>query len=396
MKEAFLSAETVHRTLSRALERGGDFADVFAEVTSRVNLTLSEDRIKEIMASTDRGTGVRVVAGNATGYSFTESFEDGAVLEAASTASSASREGTGTVLAPLSKLRERPVPVLTAAPQSVPLEEKVLLLRRVNAAARAVDPAVTNVRITYWEVDRAFEVGNAEGTHARDRSQLVNLSVMVTARRGEVRRNGVQMRGGPIDFGVLENEGESIGRGAAEGAIRMLDARSAPAGKMPVVLCNGAGGGGVVFHEACGHALESDAILQGASIYSGKRGQRIGSPLVNLYDDGTREGMPGGFRFDDEGSVPERTALIVEGELCGYMCDLAGARALGDPPTGNGRRESFRHPPLPRMRCTYLGSGKDDPKDLISSVEDGIYVAKISGGGGEMSGAGFLFSAMEA
>lgn len=396
MTDAFLNEDVIRRALAKALAGGGDFADLYAETVSRVHIVLSEDKIREMTASSDKGTGLCVRSGDSTGYSFAESFADEAVLKAASAASQAASEGAGKTPAPLGPVRWKAPPALETPPASVALEEKVALVRAVNTAARGVDPAVKNVQVVYQEIDQAFEVANSLGTRARDGHRYANLTALVTAVGGDRRQVGFDGFGGPVEFSAIREEAAAVGRAAAEMAIRMLEAKPAPSGTMPVVLCNGRGGGAVLFHEACGHALESDFVVRGQSIFAGKRGTKIGSPLVNLHDDGTREDLPGGLRFDDEGTEARHTPLIVEGELVGYLCDLAGAKALGLEPTGNGRRQSFRHPAQPRMRCTYLAAGEADPEDLIAEVDRGVYVAQIGGGAGEMSGAGFVFSALEA
>jgi TldD protein len=396
MADPYVADDIVEQALAAALRNGGDFADLYAERVSSVHIVLSEDIIKEMTSSSDRGAGVRVRSGESTGYSFAESFEGPAVLEAARAASAAAFEESGTTPAPLKPVQEKPVPALETPPSRAPLEQKVRIVRDVNTEARGVDAAVKNVQAIYQEFDQAFEVANSEGTRARDGRKYANLTAVVTAVRGDKRHIGFRSIGGPVEFKSLQEQARTAGREAAQMALRMLDAQPAPAGQMPVVLCNGRGGGAVLFHEACGHALESDTIVQGASIFAGKRGTRIGSDFVNLYDDGTLDRLSGGIRFDDEGTPSQKTPLIESGTLVGYMCDLAGAKALGLDPTGNGRRQSFRHPAQPRMRVTCLAPGEASPEDLISEIDQGVYVAQIGGGGGEMSGSGFVFSALEA
>jgi TldD protein len=188
---------------------------------------------------------------------------------------------------------------------------------------------------------------------------------------------------------------EEVAREAAEGAVRLLDAIPAPAGPMPVVLGPGHGMTGVLIHEACGHALESDFIMKGNSIYAGKVGQKVASPLVNVVDDATLEGEMGWVPFDDEGNDGRRNVLIRNGMLEGYMCDRIGAKALGVAPTGNGRRESFEYAPLPRMTTTFIAPGTSDPGELLTGIRRGLYVARIGGGAGDLSGAGFTFGVDE-
>ncbi len=396
MDTSFPPEEVFAKALRKALSRGGDFADVYSETSANSRIVLSEGIVKDISSSSDRGTGIRVLFGDATGYSFAETFDEGAVLDAAGMAASlASEGGGGGRVEPPGPLREKPRPVIETPPSEVPLETKVALVRRMDEAARAASPAVRNVHVVFIESSQEWALANAEGVRARDGRRLVNIAVYATAVKDGVRRQGFKSFAGPLDFGEIEREGEALGREAAEMAVRMLSARPAPSGKMPVVLCNGIGGGGVLFHESCGHALESDVIVQGQSIFAGKLGRKIASPLVSLTDDGTLERLSGGFRFDDEGTPAQKTPLIVEGVLVGYMCDRKGAKTLGLNPTGSGRRQSFRYPPIPRMRCTYLSPGREKPEDLVKAVDRGVYIARIGGGAGEMSGAGFVFSAVE-
>ncbi|MCU0723550.1 MAG: TldD/PmbA family protein [Planctomycetes bacterium] len=396
MDRGFPDEDTMRGALEAALRAGGDFADAFAETVSRSRISLTEGQVKVIHASSDRGTGVRVLAGEATGYSFAESFEEASVLAAAARAAGLAREGSGTRVAPPGPLREKTRTAPASPPSAVPLEAKVALVRRVDEAARAVDPAVVNVQVGYGEIDQEWRLANSEGVRARDGRRIVHVGASATAVRGDARRQGYESVSGPMGFAELEAQAEAIGRAAAEMAVRMLAARPAPAGRMPVVLGNGLDGCGILFHESCGHALESDGVIQGQSVFAGKLGKKVASPLVTLVDDGTLEHLSGGFRFDEEGTPAQRTTLIAGGELVGYLCDLKGARTLRLDPTGNGRRESFRHPPIPRMRCTFLAAGTGKPEALIAGVDRGLYVARIGGGAGEMSGAGFVFSAMEA
>ncbi len=395
MDESFPDPEVLSVAVQKALSRGGDFADVFAETVSRSRIVLSENQVKEIASSSDRGTGVRVVSGEATGYSFAESFEEEAVLRAAARASATAREGAPGQPAPLRAAEIQRAPALETPPGEVALEKKVALVRRVNEEARSAGDEVKNVQVVFMEYAQDWRLTGSGGVQAGDGRRLTDLVAVVTAVRDGNRRTGIESLGGPLSFEALDAKAEAIGREAAGMARRMLSAEPAPAGKMPVVLCNGTGGGGVLFHEACGHALESDAIVQGQSIFEGKRGSRVASPQVTLIDDGLEDGLSGTIRFDDEGTPAQKTVLIEGGTLEGYLCDLQGAGALGLAPTGNGRRQSFRFPPIPRMRNTYLAPGKATKEDLIGSVDRGVYVAQIGGGAGEMSGAGFVFSALE-
>jgi len=383
------------RVLARTLEAGGDSADLFFERSVKTTYRFEENRVKPIALDVEKGVGVRAVRGTTVGYAYAHDPAPAALEEAGSAARAIVR---GEARAARVELAGRAVYPhrYSIPPAQVARSEKVELLRRANDAARAVSPEIQQVTVSLREWIQEVAILESGGRWAEEERVLIELYVVATARRGDRIEQMQASRSGRRGFELFSaTRPEDVGRQAAEGAVRLLDAIPAPAGAMPVVLGPGDGMTGVLIHEACGHALEADFIMKGNSIYAGKLGQKVASDLVTVIDDATLEGEMGALAFDDEAVDGQRTVLIRNGVLEGYMCDRIGARALGVAPTGNGRRESFHYPPLPRMTCTFVAPGTSDPADLTQGIRRGLYVARMGGGAGDLSGAGFTFAVDE-
>jgi TldD protein len=270
---------------------------------------------------------------------------------------------------------------------------KADLLRACNERARAAGPEVAQVRIGYGESRRQVEVFRSDGRAAADDRTRVRLSAQVVARRDDRVETGSDTRGGHAGWELLEDDPEAVADKAARRALTLLDAVDAPTGRLPVVVGNGFGG--VLLHEAVGHGLEADAVQKDASVYAGRLGDQLAEPFVTAYDDGSRPGAWGSDGIDDEGTPTRRTTVIEGGRLSSYLYDLLRARKDGVESTGNGRRESFRHLPIPRMTNTFFAPGDATPDDLISGVERGLYAVSFGGGQVEPATGDFVFGVSE-
>ncbi len=284
-------------------------------------------------------------------------------------------------------------PVLLA-PGDVDVARKAALVHAADDEARAAGPDVAQVIAGYADARQDVLIVNSLGEVVRDTRTRTRLSVQVVARRDGVIQTGHETAGASSGFELLDEATVlDVARSAANRALVMLDARPAPAGTMPVVVANGFGG--VLFHEACGHGLEADAVSKGASIYAGKMGERVAAPIVSAYDDGTLPNGWGSQAFDDEGVPTQRTELIRDGRLTGYLYDRLRARQLGAAPSGNGRRQSFRHVPIPRMTTTFIAPGDASPDDIVAATPHGFYAKSFAGGQVEPASGDFVFGVAE-
>jgi TldD protein len=391
-----IDSRTAERLLGAALASGGDRADLYFEYRSGADISFEEGRVRTVGRAVVLGLGVRVVRGDASGYAYTEELSEGRMLEAARTAGQIAAGGGA----------PRPVALVThALPSFYPVrelsldrpgDEKVALLRRADAAARESDPRIVRVEAGFAEGWSDVLIATSDGTLARDRQPMVRFGVHVVAEENDQRqsgRSGIAKRRGLDLFAEPGATPEEHGREAARLAIAMLHAEEAPAGPLEVVLA--AGESGILLHEAVGHGLEADFNRKKTSNYSGQIGRPVASPLCTVVDDATIPGARGSINVDDEGVPGARNVLIENGVLVGYMQDRISARHFGVGPTGNGRRESFRHPPLPRMTNTMLLAGPDDPDDILRSVKHGVYAKRFSGGQVNISNGDFVFALTE-
>jgi len=391
-----IDARTVESLLATALASGGDHADLYFEYRSGSDIAFEEGRVRTVGKAIVLGLGVRVVRGNATGYAYTEELSDERMRQAARTAGQIAAQGGApapVALAATSLPSFYPVRELSTAR---PGEEKVALLRRADAAARAFDPRIVRVEAGYAEGWSDVLVVSSDGAMARDRQPMVRLGISVVAEEKGKRqsgRSGTAKRRGLDLFAEPGSTPEDHGREAARLAVAMLHAEEAPAGPMEVVLA--AGESGILLHEAVGHGLEADFNRKQTSNYSGQVGKQVASALCTVVDDATITSARGSINVDDEGTPGGRSVLIENGILAGYMQDRISARHFGTQPTGNGRRESFRHPPMPRMTNTMLVAGESDPAEIIASVSRGVYAKRFSGGQVNISNGDFVFALTE-
>jgi TldD protein len=387
-----VAPELAERVLARALERGGDFAELYTESRHGFGLSLDDGRIEHPQGGRERGACVRVVQGESTYYGHVDGLAEPDLLRVAGSAAQAVR-GDARRAAALSAAAPAGRHPVALAPEVVEAARKAELLRACNDRARSAGAEVTQVRLGYAESRRQVEIFNSEGHAASDDRTRVRLSAQVVARRGERVETGTDTRGGHAGFELLEQDPEEVAALAARRALTLLDAVDAPTGRLPVVVGNGFGG--VLLHEAVGHGLEADAVQKGASVYAGRMGDQLCEDFVTAYDDGSREGEWGSDGVDDEGTLTQRTTIIEDGRLTSYLYDLLTARRDGAGPTGNGRRESFRHLPVPRMTNTFFAPGDASSDDLIGEVERGLYAVSFGGGQVEPATGDFVFGVSE-
>ena len=391
-----IEQEVLERTLGAALRAGGDFAEVFAEDRRSSSARLDDGRIEELTSGRDRGAGIRVVRGDTTGFAHTSDLTEAGLRAAADAAGAAARGGGGGVkeVAINQRRPERPLDV-EVLPQDVPKARKVELLKRGEDAARSLDGAIRQVAVTYGEGRRRFVVANSDGLMASDDQVRTRYGVSVMATAGDVRQTGYETAGGTVGFEIYDRVPvEDVARVAARRAVDLLQARPAPSGQLPVVLRKGAGG--VLFHEACGHGLESDLVGRDASVFRGQVGEKVASSLVTLVDDGTYAREWGTYEVDDEGHEAQRNVLIQDGELTDYMWDFLRARKDGRESSGNGRRQSYQHLPMVRMTNTYVLAGVEDPEEIIRQTPYGIYCVQLGGGQVDTATGDFVFGMTEA
>src|SRR5580765_3209742 len=391
-----IDAALAERMLSAALSSGGDYADLYFEHRSGADYVLEDGRIRTVGRGVTLGLGVRVLRGDATGYAYTEELDEERMAEAARTAAHIAASGA----AP-GPIAVRPVPLADRYPVAEPSlarpgVDKVALLRRADTAARAYGPLIVRVEASMAEEWREVLVVTSDGHLARDQQPMIRFGVSAVAEEGHQRqggRSGGAGRFGMVFFARPGQSPEEHGREAARLAIGMLHAVEAPAGPMEVVL--GPGESGILLHEAVGHGLEADFNRKKTSNYTDQIGKPVASELCTVVDDGTLGSARGSINVDDEGHPGRRNVLIENGKLVGYMQDHISAKHFGATPSGNGRRESFRHEPLPRMTNTFMATGQDDPDDIIRSVKRGVYAKHFSGGQVNISNGDFVFSLTE-
>jgi TldD protein len=389
-----LDESLVREVLSAALSSGGRFAEVFAEERRSTAIRLDDGKVEELTEGLDRGAGIRVITGDTTAYAFSNRTDRGALMEAAEAAAAAARGEGRLQVADLRRQEAQVRHPARHATAGVPPERKVEWVREADDAARSLASEVRQVVVGYGDSVQRLLIAGSEGSWVEDERHRVRLVANVVAARDGVRQTGFE---GPAGLGGAEimeaNPPADTGRTAAQMTVTMLDGGPAPAGEMPVVL--GPAGGGVLFHEACGHGLEADTIGKEASVYRGRHGEQLASTLVTGVDDSTVPGAWGSFSFDDEGAPAARTVLFQDGVLAGVLYDRFWAGKNDAALTSNGRRQSYAHLPIPRMTNTSILSGDADPDDIVADTPRGLY-AKVLGGGQVNPATGdFVFGVSE-
>ena len=394
---ARLPRELAAELLALARAHGAEFADLYAEYALQTAFELDEGRLKRSSVHVLQGVGVRAIRGAQTGYAYADGFAPDDLREAARVAARIARDGAPGAVPPL-RVSDPPAPFTLHAPAPLALDEtaKIALLRRADEAARARDARVREVEVTHADSTKSFVVANSEGLWAEDRQFLSRLAVTVLALEGDQRQQGFAAAGGCVEAGYFEHERtpETVAAEAAGTAITLLGAREPEAGSYPVVVAPG--WGGVMVHECFGHSMEGDGIRKGTSIRATQRGQQVAAKGVTILDSGIVPFSRGSFRIDDEGTPAQRTVLVEDGILTGYLWDLLNARLMRERPTGNGRRSSYRDVPLCRMTNTYIEGGAAAPDDLVASVKRGLYCKSLGGGSVNPADGNFSFVVTEA
>jgi TldD protein len=389
-----LSELPLARILSSLLSRGGEHGELFSEESRALTVLMEDGRIERVVSGTDAGIGVRLLFRGKTYYAYTNDRSAGSLL-ALSNDLSRYAEGDGVEAAlPASAQAARGPTVVRVPPAARGIGEKVALVREVDRIARDFSREVRQVRATWSESLRRIEVAAHPGVFVREEQTYCVLAVQAVAGDGAGLTMGYESAGGTEGLEFLDGEVPSLlARKAAGRAVRALHAAKFPGGRMPVVLS--AEAGGTMVHEAVGHGLEADLARRGMSVYQEKLGERIGSPLVSIADDATIPGKRGSYGIDDEGTPGQRTLLVDAGVLKGFLHDRLSARKDGVPATGNGRRESYRHKPIPRMTNTLILPGGTRPEEILSGADRGLLVVKMGGGQVNTVTGDFMFEVAE-
>jgi len=391
-----LGEQQLSSTLGTVMQGGVDYADLYFQVSRQESWTLEDGIIREGSFSLDQGVGVRATSGEKTGFAYSDELVLPALQQAAGAARAIARQGQETRVKAWQRKEVPDLYPFADPTTSIDDAQKTALLLEIDALTRELDKRVEQVIISLSSSQDLVLVAASDGTMAADVRPLVRLNVSVILEQGGVREQGYAGGGARSDLQYFTDSdlpAEFVREAIRQAAVQ-LEAEAAPAGSMPVVL--GSGWPGILLHEAVGHGLEGDFNRKGVSAFSGKVGQRVASKLCTIVDDGTIENRRGSLSVDDEGTPGQNTVLVEDGILRGYMQDKLNARLTGVAPTGNGRRESFAHVPMPRMTNTYMLAGPHDPAEIIASVKKGLYAPNFGGGQVDITSGKFVFSASEA
>jgi TldD protein len=395
LEPASLARSDLDRVLASIHTHEVDFADLYFQYARAESWSLEEGIVKSGSFNIESGVGIRAVHGDKQAFAYSDDITLAALEEAAIAARAIGRQGQSAITA----IARADAPRALYLPQdpiaTLNEEAKVALLERLEKMARARDPRITQVMASLAGEYEAVLVARSDGLLAADIRPLVRVSISVIVEENGRREQGYGGGGGRFDYGYFTDSVlDDYAAKAVGQALLNLDARPAPAGTMTVVL--GHGWPGILLHEAIGHGLEGDFNRKGTSAFSGRVGERVAAKGITVIDDGTLPQRRGSLNIDDEGNATQRTVLIEDGILKGYMQDVLNARLMGVAPTGNGRRESFAHLPMPRMTNTIMLAGAHDPRAILESVDDGLYAANFGGGQVDITSGKFVFSAAEA
>lgn len=390
-----LPESLLKKAIAAALKRGGDFADVYVENRITRSILLEEGKFKSAVFGLVRGAGIRVIDGDKTGYAYTDELSEENILRAAEVASYIATSGKKIQPVDL-KEHKRPSHITVKIPlEQVADSRRLEIMKRAEEAALSYDPRIKMASIDYYDEIRERIIATSEGVLLRSSLPLIFFIVQTLAvgnNTSHMGRERLSQHAGLEMFDLFPPK--KAAREAARESVAMLEAREAPAGKMDVVIQNG--WGGVLVHEAVGHPLEADNIARGTGAFVGKLGQKVAADIFTMVDDGSLPNFRGTTDFDDEGTQMKRNVLIENGVLVKYMTDILSAKQLKMERTGNGRRESFRYYPIPRMTNTFIEKGKDRPEDIIASTKSGLYVQSLSGGSVNPTTGVFNFTCREA
>ena len=384
------------KILSRALRNGGQFADLFYESREETRLVLENNRLEKVITGTDRGAGLRVIDHLHAYYAYTNILSESSLMALAVRLSE---------MVMLNQHDASPIPPphplkafhhsIRIAPETVALDAKTLFLDEANEAVRRMDSRISQVKAIYRDETREILVYNSNGEQGTERQVQTVFLVQVVACDGEKTETGYEVLGGMAGIEILDNDAHlKTAKTAARRALDLLESPHAPQGPMTVILSSEAGG--TMIHEAIGHGLEADLAQQGLSKYSGQMGKKVASSLITVIDNPTLKNRRGSYHMDDEGTLSQETILVNKGVLTSYMYDRLSAMKDKTRSTGNGRRQSYRYRPIPRMSNTYIASGETDPQEIIESIKEGLFVKKMGGGQVDTVNGDFVFEVSEA
>ncbi len=391
-----ISQELVQKVLASAVSRGGEFAEIFVEDKTSSSASFDDGKVEELSSGVSKGAGIRVVVGDTTGFAHTADLSEAGLMRAAEAARSvAASAGTQAKTVRIGSANDHRLSDGILMPGKIGKRDKIELLERMNQVARSTSGSIKQASAGYGDSYRKILVANTDGVFATDEQIRTRIAVSVVAFGDTGMQTGYETAAFTMGFEMFNDiDVEELARIAAERALRKLSARPAPSGTLPVVLQGGSGG--ILFHEACGHGLEADHIFKDSSVYKGKVGELVASPLITLVDDGTVGNQWGTALIDDEGQPSQRNVLIENGVLTDYMWDGLRSRKSKRASSGNGRRQSYQHLPMVRMTNTYLLEGTEKPETIIENTEHGVYVARLGGGQVNTATGDFVFGMTEA
>ena len=389
-----LEKSLVEKILNEALSTGGDFAEIFVEKKNNCGLYMIDGKIESSLSGRDFGIGIRIFKDLYSVYGYTNDMTEENLLKTARKIAEAVKGTRADITINLLKQDIENYNKIEIYPETVLKKNKIDIMRRGYVAAKEYDPEISQVRVSYSDSKQNILVANSEGIWAEDERVRGRIRIESVASSGTEMQTGSMGPGASKGFEFFEKmDVESYGREASRIAKTILHADYSPSGKMPVIIDNGFGG--VIFHEACGHGLEATSVAKGNSVFAGKIGEMIASPVVSAVDDGTIPNEWGTINIDDEGTPSRRNLLIENGILKGYMVDKLNGRRMGMASTGSGRRESYKYAPTSRMTNTFILNGKSSLDEMISSVEKGIYAKYMGGGSVNPATGNFNFAVME-
>lgn len=395
--ENMVQREDLEYCLHQTLMKGGDFADVYYEHRQGNMLVCERGQVERQLTGLEQGVGVRLVNGGTAAYAFSNNLSRTGMAETAAVVRETFNGRNRVELPPISLVPPRYQLTVEKRPDTVSLSQKSKLILLADTAAREIDSRIRQVTVSYADTIQKVILLNSDGEWTEDERVRTRLAINVVAAEGSKIQTGYESLGGFGGFEIMESSARLVAdtaRNAARRALQMLTARSAPAGLMPVILAGEAGG--TMIHEACGHGLEADHVEHGISVYGDMMEQMVASPLISVVDDATLAGRYGSYHFDDEGIHGQSTVLIEQGRLVGFLYDRMTARRAGRQSTGNGRRESYQHRPVPRMSNTFIRPGTDDPAAIIKDTRQGILVKRMGGGQVNTVTGDFVFEVAEA
>lgn len=390
-----LDHDTIKKVLRKTLSKGGDYADIFIEFRKANSVHLEDNKVEKIITGIDAGVGIRLISKGSTSFAYSNDLSKDALMGLADILSGQVGGAQESILQydmrVLRPMVDFPIEIF---PEDVPMIDKIKLVKDSERISRSYDNRIRQVSINYRDICQKVIIGNSDGVIVEDERVYTTFVIHVIASEEGKIQTGYESSGGLVGFELFKNNlVEELSLKASKRAVMMLSARRAPGGRMPVVISSEAGG--TMIHEAVGHGLEADLVVEGLSVYSDKIGSEIASPLITVVDDPTLMNKRGSYRFDDEGTPSQRTVLIERGILKNYMYDRLTALKAGVTSTGNGRRESYQHRPIPRMSNTYILPGRSSPDEIIRSTHRGLFVKKMGGGQVNTVTGEFVFEVQE-